>query len=76
MVSENLPWSSCTKCHSETLWLDKSCQGVKFGGNFWQNNKNIYSISGTVKIYIFLKFLSTDEWNKIKWNVLNSTVSW
>lgn len=76
MVSENLPWSSCTKCHSETLWLDKSCQGVKFGGNFWQNNKNIYSISGTVKIYIFLKILSTDEWNKIKWNVLNSTVSW
>lgn len=75
MVSENLPWSSCTKCHSETLWLDKSCQGVKFGGNFWQNNKNIYSISGTVKIF-FLKFLSTDEWNKIKWNVLNSTVSW
>lgn len=75
MVSENLPWSSCTKCHSETLWLDKSCQGVKFGGNFWQNNKNIYSISGTVKIFFF-KFLSTDEWNKIKWNVLNSTVSW
>lgn len=75
MVSENLPWSSCTKCHSETLWLDKSCQGVKFGGNFWQNNKNIYSISGTVKIF-FWKFLSTDEWNKIKWNVLNSTVSW
>lgn len=71
-----MPWSSCTKCHSETLWLDKSCQGVKFGGNFWQNNKNIYSISGTVKIYIFLKILSTDEWNKIKWNVLNSTVSW
>lgn len=76
MVSENLPWSSCTKCHSETLWLDKSCQGVKFCGNFWQNNKNIYSISGTVKIYIFFKILSTDEWNKIKWNVLNSTVSW
>lgn len=76
MVSENLPWSSCTKCHSETLWLDKSCQGVKFGGNFWQNNKNTYSISGTVKIYIFFKILSTDEWNKIKWNVLNSTVSW
>lgn len=75
MVSENLPWSSCTKCHSETLWLDKSCQGVKFGGNFWQNNKNIYSISGTVTIFSF-KFLSTDEWNKIKWNVLNSTVSW
>lgn len=75
MVSENLPWSSCTKCHSETLWLDKSCQGVKFGGNFWQNNKNIYSIPGTVKIFFF-KFLSTDEWNKIKWNVLNSTVSW
>lgn len=75
MVSENLPWSSCTKCHSETLWLDKSCQGVKFGGNFWQNNKNINSISGTVKIFFF-KFLSTDEWNKIKWNVLNSTVSW
>lgn len=75
MVSENLPWSSCTKCHSETLWLDKSCQGVKFGGNFWQNNKNIYSISGKVKIFS-LKFLSTDEWNKIKWNVLNSTVSW
>lgn len=75
MVSENLPWSSCTKCHSETLWLDKSCQGVKFGGNFWQNNKNIYSISGKVKIVSF-KFLSTDEWNKIKWNVLNSTVSW
>lgn len=75
MVSENLPWSSCTKCHSETLWLDKSCQGVKFGGNFWQNNKNIYSISGTLKIFSF-KFLSTDEWNKIKWNVLNSTVSW
>lgn len=71
-----MPWSSCTKCHSETLWLDKSCQGVKFGGNFWQNNKNIYSISGTVKIYIFLKILSTDEWNKIKWNVLNSAVSW
>lgn len=72
MVSENLPWSSCTKCHSETLWLDKSCQGVKFGGNFWQNNKITYSISGTVKIYIFLNFYPL--MNEIKLNEMFLTV--